>query len=100
MARRMGRRRSEVWMDVREGGKPLKRKRQRAELTQRELAFLVGKTDTTIYMLETGRLRSCSEQLAHAITKRLACDLEDLFIERTASVAAPPATVSRAVSTA
>lgn len=100
MARRAVRRRSEVWMDVRDGGKPLKRKRQRAELTQRELAFLVGKTDTTIYMLETGRLRSCSEHLAHAIAKRLGCDVEDLFVERSASMTSAAANVSRAASAA
>lgn len=69
-------------MKVRDGGAPLKRKRKTAGLTQRELAYLVNRTDTTIWMLETGRMTQCSPDLAIDIARRLRCDVEDLFDER------------------
>lgn len=72
-------------MKTRDNGAALKRKRLRADLTQRQLAGLVNRTDTTIWMLETGRMTTCTEELALAIARRLGCDVEDLFEQRTSS---------------
>lgn len=74
--------RVEVWMRVKDGGQPLARARKRARLTQRELAFLARCSQTTIYLLEKGRMETCSDDLALRIVDRLPVDLEDAFEER------------------
>ncbi len=58
----------------------MQRWRKRKGLTQGELAFLVGCTQQTISLLETGRMTTLSEYLALAIAKRLGHDWEDLFV--------------------
>jgi transcriptional regulator with XRE-family HTH domain len=47
--------------------------------TQRDLAFLVRKSQTAIYALETGRQRTLSEDFAVAVAARLGRDWEDFF---------------------
>lgn len=65
----------------------LRRKRKQRRYSQRELGFLVRRTQTTIYKLETGQLKNISEDLAIAIAARLECDWEELFIAREVVVA-------------
>jgi putative transcriptional regulator len=80
-------RRVEVWMKVKDDGAPLKRARQRRRLTQRELAFLARPcSQTTIYLLENGKMPTLSDELALRICRRLDIDLEDAFIERSRTV--------------
>jgi putative transcriptional regulator len=78
-------RRVEVWMKTKDSGQPLARARKRARLTQRELAFLARCSQTTIYLLETGRMETCSDDLALRVVDRLPIDMEDAFEERSSS---------------
>lgn len=78
-------------MRVKDGGQPLARARKRARLTQRELAFLARCSQTTIYLLENGRMDTCSDDLALRIVDRLPVDLEDAF-EARALVSVPSVT--------
>ena len=66
-------------MEVRDPAK-LRRERKQKRYSQRELAMLVRRTQTTIYKLETGQLKNVTEDLALAIAARLDCHWEDLFI--------------------
>lgn len=86
------RKRVEVWMKIKDGGAPLSRARKRARLTQRELAFLARCSQTTIYLLETGRMETCSDELAIRIVDRLPVDMEDVFEARSALLLPPVAT--------
>lgn len=70
--------RRESWMKVKDPAK-LKRKRMNRKFTQRELAFLVRRSQTTIYLLETGRQKTLTEDLAVSIAARLGVDWEDYF---------------------
>jgi putative transcriptional regulator len=79
---RARRTRVEMWMQTKDQGQPLARARKRARLTQRELAFLARCSQTTIYLLETGRMTTCSDDLALRIVDRLPVDMEDVFSER------------------
>ncbi|NEW33793.1 helix-turn-helix transcriptional regulator [Nocardia cyriacigeorgica] len=65
-------------MQVKDGGQ-IRRWRKQRRFSQRELAFLVRRTQSTIYLIETGKLRSISEDLAVAIASRLDVPWEDLF---------------------
>lgn len=85
--------RVEVWMQTKDQGAPLMRARKRARLTQRELAFLARCSQTTIYLLETGRMTTCSDELALRIAGRLPVDMEDVFSERAVSRLSKVATV-------
>lgn len=80
MARRRTRRPRGVlrWMRVKDGP-TIKRWRKRRDLTQRQLAYLVSKSQTTIHLIETGGLRNITEKLALDIAKRLDVPWEDLF---------------------
>lgn len=60
----------------------IRRGRKSKGFTQRELAYLVKRSHTTIYAIETGRLKAISEDLTCAIAARLERDWEDLFITR------------------
>lgn len=61
----------------------IRRVRELRGLSQRELAYLCRPcSQTTIYLLESGRMRSLSPQLAVRIAKRLDADVLDLFVER------------------
>lgn len=77
-ARRSRAYRRDIWMKMKDRGQ-MKRWRKRAGLTQGELAFLVGCTQQTISLLETGAMTTLSEDLALGIAKRLGHDWEDLF---------------------
>ena len=69
-------------MRVRDGA-ALRSRRQRMGLSQRELAYLCRPcSQTTIYLLETGRMATLSTELAVRIAKRLDVRLDALFDER------------------
>lgn len=57
----------------------LRRKRQNRKYSQRDLAFLVKRSQSTIYLLETGGMKTLSEDLALLIAARLDVDWEDFF---------------------
>ena len=65
-------------MRVKDGGQ-IRRWRKQRHFSQRELAFLVRRTQSTIYLIESGGLRAISEDLAIAIAARLDVPWEDLF---------------------
>jgi transcriptional regulator with XRE-family HTH domain len=69
-------------MRVREGA-ALRRRRERLGLTQRELAFLARPcSQTTIYLLETRKMTTLTEELAVRIARRLDVPVEALFEDR------------------
>lgn len=80
----------EVWMFVIDPGK-LQRRRKAKGLTQQQLAIFARCTQQYVSILESGRDRDCSEDIALRIAKALDVDLEDYFeareISRTPSVA-------------
>lgn len=57
----------------------LRRKRKNRGFSQTELAFLVRRGQQTVSFLETGRMKTLSEDLAVSIAARLGVDWEDLF---------------------
>lgn len=68
----------------------IRHRRQLQGLSQRELAYLCRPcSQTTIYLLETGRMRTLSPQLALRVAKRLDVDVHELFTERTGAGATP-----------
>ena len=68
-------------MRVRDGA-ALRSRRQRMGLSQRELAYLCRPcSQTTIYLLETGRMPTLTPELAVRIAKRLDVSVESLFDE-------------------
>lgn len=70
--------RKEAWMKVKDPA-ALRRWRLQERLSQTELAFLVRRSQTTIYLLETGGMKTLSEDLALAIAARLRVPWEELF---------------------
>ncbi|CAM3808196.1 helix-turn-helix transcriptional regulator [Tsukamurella ocularis] len=60
-------------------GDQIRRRRQSMRYSQRELAYLVRRSQNTIHLIETGKLRSISEDLAIAIAARLGRDWDELF---------------------
>ncbi|KZM78370.1 helix-turn-helix transcriptional regulator [Cellulosimicrobium sp. I38E] len=56
-----------------------KRQRKNKRYTQRELAMLVRRTQTTIWAIENGSLVNISEDLAIALAARLDTPWEKLF---------------------
>lgn len=70
--------RKEVWMRVKNPD-ALRRKRVNRRYSQRDLAMLVKRSQTTIYLLETGQMKTLSEDLALHIAARLDVDWEDFF---------------------
>src|SRR5690625_1186033 len=70
--------RKEVWMRVKDPAQ-LRRWRKQRHYSQRDLAFLVRRSQSTIYLLETGGMTTCTEDLALAIAARLDVPWEDLF---------------------
>jgi putative transcriptional regulator len=85
------------WMQVRDRD-AIKRWRGRRDLTQRQLAFLVGTSQTTIYLLESGGMRTLTEKLAMAIAKRLDVPWEDIF-EAKEAARVPGVTTGSATAT-
>lgn len=57
----------------------IRRKRKNKHFTQRELAYLTNCSQSAIYLIEAGKLRNISENLACLIAARLDEDVEDLF---------------------
>lgn len=53
--------------------------RKRRHLSQRQLAYLCHCSQTTIYLVETGKMPTLSEELALRIAFRLDVDWEELF---------------------
>lgn len=60
----------------------LKRRRKAKNLTQEQLAIFARCTQQYISILESGRDRDCSEDIALRISKALDVDLEDYFEAR------------------
>ncbi|MCK0174768.1 helix-turn-helix transcriptional regulator [Mycolicibacterium sp. F2034L] len=82
--RRPPTKRREYWMRVTDPAR-IRRQRKFKRFSQRELAYLVRRTQSTIYLIETGKLRDISEDLALAIAARLDVPWEDLFEARESS---------------
>ncbi len=57
----------------------LRRRRINQRFSQRDLAGLVRRTQATIHQLETGKMKTLTEDLALLIAARLFSDWEDLF---------------------
>lgn len=57
----------------------LRRKRLNRKYSQRDLAFLVKRSQNTIHLLETGGMKTLSEDLALLIAARLDVEWEDFF---------------------
>lgn len=87
-------RRKDVWMRVKDPAQ-IRRWRRQRHFSQRDLAYLVRRSQTAIYALETGKLRTISEDFAIAVAARLDVPWEDLF-EAHDAIVAP--TVSNGVS--
>lgn len=58
----------------------LRRKRINQRFSQRDLAGLVRRSQATIHQLETGKMKTLTEDLALLIAARLFVDWEELFI--------------------
>lgn len=63
-------------------GRRLRRWRLRREMSQRDVAYLCRCSQTTIYLLETGGMPTCSESLALGIAHVLDVPWEDVFERR------------------
>lgn len=70
--------RKESWMKVKDPG-ALRRKRLNQRFSQRDLAGLVRRSQNTIHLLETGQMKTLTEDLAILLAARLQVDWEDLF---------------------
>ncbi|WP_263121156.1 helix-turn-helix transcriptional regulator [Cellulomonas sp. RIT-PI-Y] len=57
----------------------IRRWRKQRHFTQRDLAYLVRRSQTAIYALEVGKLRTISEDFALAVAARLDVPWEELF---------------------
>ena len=57
----------------------LRRKRKNRRYSQADLAHLVRREQQTMSLLETGRMKTLSEDLALLIAARLDVDWEDFF---------------------
>lgn len=70
--------RKESWMRVKDPS-ALRRKRLNRKYSQRDLAFLVRRSQNTIYLLENGKMKTLSEDLALLLAARLEVEWEDYF---------------------
>ncbi|WGH80622.1 helix-turn-helix transcriptional regulator [Auritidibacter ignavus] len=57
----------------------IRRWRKQRHFSQDELAFLVRRSQSTIHLLESGRMKTLSEDLAVAIAARLEVPWDELF---------------------
>lgn len=57
----------------------LRRKRLNRKFSQRDLAYLVKRSQNTIHLLETGGMKTLSEDLALLIAARLEVEWEEYF---------------------
>jgi transcriptional regulator with XRE-family HTH domain len=71
----------EVWMYAIDPGK-LKRRRKSLGLSQQQVAVLSRCTQQYVSLLESGRDRDCSEDIAIRICRTLQVELEDYFEAR------------------
>lgn len=78
----------------------LQRRRKAKGLTQGQLAIFARCTQQYISLLESGRDRDCSEDIALRVAKALDIDLEDYFEARESSRIGAVATASRGGSAA
>ena len=65
----------------------LRRRRKNKRFSQEDLAHLVRRSQNTISLLELGKMKTLTEDLAVAIAARLECDWEDLFVLEESEVA-------------
>lgn len=70
--------RREIWMKVKDPAK-IRRWRKQRHFSQRDLAYLVRKSQTAIYAIEAGKMRTLSEDFAMALAARLDVPWEELF---------------------
>lgn len=77
-ARRSAKPRKEYWMRVKDP-ELFRRKRKRKRLSQDQLAYLTGRSQQAISLIERGEMRNISEDFAMALADRLDEDWEDLF---------------------
>ncbi|VXB34163.1 helix-turn-helix transcriptional regulator [Nocardioides sp. AX2bis] len=84
----------EVWMHIKDPAK-LRRRRKARDMTQFQLAVMTRCTQQYVSLLESGRDRDCSEDVALRICKALDVDLEDYFEAREVSRTPRVATASR-----
>lgn len=78
------RRRTEVWMRVKDGSR-IRSWRKRRGLSQRDLAYLARCSQNAISLIEQDKMTTLSEDLAVEIARRLDVPWEDLFEAREAS---------------
>lgn len=78
--------RREIWMKVKDPAQ-IRRWRKQRHFSQRDLAYLVRKSQTAIYAIETGKMRTISEDFAIALAARLDVPWEELFEAREGVVA-------------
>lgn len=62
----------------------IRRWRKQRRYSQRELAFLCGKSQNAIFLVESGQMTTLTEDFAMAIASRLDVPWERLFEVRTA----------------
>lgn len=68
----------ETWMKVKDPAM-IRRWRMQERFSQRDLALLVRRSQATIHLLESGKMRTLSESLAIDIASRLHVPWPDLF---------------------
>src|SRR5690349_15669571 len=88
------RRRTVIWMYSKDPAR-LRRRRKTKNLSQVQLAALVGCTQQYVSLLESGADRDCSEKIAERICRYLDIDLEDYFEEHRSVPVEPITTASR-----
>lgn len=69
----------EAWMKVKDP-LPMRKGREAQGYSQRDLAALCRCTQAAISALETGAMKSCSEDLARTICKWIKRDVEEVFV--------------------
>lgn len=69
----------EAWMKVKDP-LPMRKGREAQGYSQRDLAALCRCTQAAISALETGTMKSCSEDLARQICKWIKRDVEEVFL--------------------
>jgi DNA-binding XRE family transcriptional regulator len=61
------------------GGAKIKRERLKKRWSQRDLGQLVRRRHMTISLLETGKMTTCTRELAENICFHLGIEVEDVF---------------------
>lgn len=70
--------RKESWMKIKDPAR-LKRKRINRGYSQRDLAYLVRKSQAAISLIERGEMKTITEDFALLLAARLGVDWEDYF---------------------